>query len=58
MSVMCGLFVCFLFGILGLLFCIAKAVKMGLQEVKLAIVTVFFFFSSFVVQTHQSFILF
>ena len=46
MSVMCALFVCFLFGILGLLFRIAEVVKMGLQEVRLAIDTDFFFFFS------------
>ena len=44
MSVMCALFVCFWFGILGLLFCIVEVVKMGLQEVRLAIVTVSFFY--------------
>ena len=46
MSVMCALFVCFWFGILGLLFRIVDVVKMGLQEVRLAIVTVFFFWCS------------
>ena len=43
MSVMCALFVCFWFGILGLLFRIADVVKMGLQEVRLTIVNSFFF---------------
>ena len=46
MSVMCALFVCFWFGILGLLFRIADVVKMGLLEVRLAIITVFYFIFS------------
>ena len=38
MSAMCALFVFFWFGILGLLFRIVKAMKMGLQEVRLALI--------------------
>ena len=41
------MFFFFFLGILGLLFRIAEAVKMGLQEVRLATVTVSFFFLVF-----------
>ena len=56
MSVMCALFVCFWFGILGLLFRIVDVVKIGLQEVRLAIVTVFFFLVFYPFSSHKSWV--